>query len=322
MKLTQLQDLVAIVEHGGLRAAARSLEMPQPALTRSVRSLERELGVVLFAREAKGMALTPLGRLFHERASSIVAEARRARDELAQHQGDDQGDLVVGLSIMPHLALLPQALPQFRQRYPRVRLRVVEGLFPDIERQVRNGSVDFYIGAAPRIAPAPGLVSELLFENTRAVVARKDHPLARARTLEELAGAQWATTSVDYVAAHDLQQLFKSRRLGEPAVIFQAQTALSLMIGLMHSDLLALLPVQWNDSPLTRDALQPIPLKEVFPAPPIVMIRRPDLPLTPAAEFFGDMMRRHAPVKRAAGRNQVSAKTATDFPARRGLRTR
>jgi LysR family transcriptional regulator of abg operon len=62
MKLEQLRHLVAIVAHGSLRAAARRLNMPQPALTRSVRALEREVGAALFVRETTGMVLTPDGQ--------------------------------------------------------------------------------------------------------------------------------------------------------------------------------------------------------------------------------------------------------------------
>ncbi len=83
MKLSQLEHLVSIVEHGSLRAAARHMGVPQPLLTRSIRLLERELGASLFSREAKGMALTHVGRLFHVRASAIVHESHRARQEVA-----------------------------------------------------------------------------------------------------------------------------------------------------------------------------------------------------------------------------------------------
>ncbi len=299
MKLAQLHHLVAIVEHGSLRAASRQTGVLQPALTRSLGALEKELGVSLFAREPRGMSLTAQGQRFAQRASAIVHEARRALDELAQQQGDDQGELFVALSIMPHVGMLPHALPRFLERYPRVRLRVIEGLFPDVEQRLRDGSLDFYLGAAPRVAPAPGLQVKRLFENTRTVLCRKGHPLAAARSLKALTAAQWATTSIDYNVAEDLKTLFARYRLKPPRVVFQAQSALSMMVALAHSDLLALLPVQWQDFPLTRGALQPIAVKEPLPAPSIVLIKRPDLPLTPAADFFCDVMCRFGP-KRAA----------------------
>ena len=295
MKLSQCRELLAIVEHGGLRAAARSLGVPQPAMTRSIRALEKELDVSLFEREARGMRLTVLGQLFFRRASTIVNEARRAAEELAQAKGGGEGEVNIGMSIMPHVGMLPSALPVFRKRYPVIQLKIVEGLLPELESRLRDGSIDFYLGAAPRTPESPGLMRTLLFENRRAVVARKGHPLAAARSMKALANADWATTSVDYNALDDLQQLFEQHGLPAPRMLFQANSALSMMVGLAHSDLLALLPIQWAEFPLTRNTLIRIPIRERLPAPPIVLVRRPDLPLTPAAEYFCDVMLRYAP---------------------------
>ncbi|WP_119155364.1 LysR substrate-binding domain-containing protein [Caldimonas tepidiphila] len=295
MKLNQLRDLVAIVEHGSLRAAARHLDVAQPLLTRSVRTLEKELGVPLFERDARGMTLTAAGRLFHQRACAVVNEIRRAHDDIAQSAGDGSGTVAVALSIMPHVGMLPYALPAFRRRYPKVRLQIIEGLFPDVEGALRSGEIDFYLGASPSAPPAPGLVVEPLFENTRAVVARRGHPLGRAGSLKELADAEWATTSVDYNSEEDLGRLFGRQGLDAPRVMLKVRSAMSLIVALTHTDLLALLPVQWRDLALMREALQEIPVKEVLAAPGIVMIRRPDLPLTPAAEHFGDLLRRRLP---------------------------
>lgn len=300
MKLEQLQHLAAIVEHGGLRAAARRLGVPQPALTRSIRALEKELGCTLFQREARGMVLTPLGLAFHQRAGAVVHELRRARDEIAQRQGDEQGTVVAALSIMPHVGMLPRALPAFRQRYPRVGVELIEGLFPEVEDRLRGGQIDFYLGAAPRGTPAPGLVVRPLFDNTRTVVCRQGHPLARARALKTLQGADWATTSVDYNAEQDLALLFQQHGLPPPRVLLRAHTALSIMVALAHSDMLALLPVQWRSFPLAREALATIPLRETLPAPGVVLARRPGLPLTPAAEFFCDVLLRELPASAPA----------------------
>lgn len=295
MKLSQLQHLVAIVKFGSLRAAARELDTPQPVLTRNIRMLEKELGGALFVRESKGMVLSSIGRLFHARASLIVNESQRAMDEVAQSLGEEHGAVAIALSIMPHIAMLPRALPQFRARYPNVRIQIIEGLFPDAEQALRDGVIDFYLGAAPKSAVMPGLNSELILENTRAVVARKGHPLSQATSFRQLAQAEWATTAVDYDAAHDLEQVYESYSLPRPRIVLNAKSALSMMVAISSSDLLAMLPMQWNDFTLTRDALEVIPLQERFPAPSIVMVKRTGLPLTPAAEFFADVLLRQVP---------------------------
>jgi LysR family transcriptional regulator, regulator of abg operon len=299
MKLIQLYHLVAIVQHGGLRAAARQLEIPQPVLTRSIRLLEKDLGGDLFTREAKGMVLTHIGRLFHVRASAIVHESQRAREEIAQSLGQERGTVVASLSIMPHLGMLSKAMPLFRQKYPKIRLQLIEGLFPDVESKLRDGSVDFYIGAAPRLKPIAGLKTEVLFHNTRAVIGRKGHPLTRSRSLKALSHADWASTSVDHDAEQDLKQLFAEHHLPSPNILLHTHTALSLMVALANSDLLAMLPVQWDEFALTKDVLDVVHIREKLPAPSIVFIKRSDFPLTPAAEHLVDMFLRQVPVRRA-----------------------
>src|SRR5581483_2086009 len=84
MKLTQLSYVAAIAEQGSLRAAARHLGVAQPAFSRSIAELERELGARLFERRARSMIATPLGEAFVRRASAILNDVRRARDEVEQ----------------------------------------------------------------------------------------------------------------------------------------------------------------------------------------------------------------------------------------------
>lgn len=294
MKLNQLRDLVAIVERGSLRGAARHLDVAQSGLTRSIRNLERELGHPMFERDARGMVLTPVGKLFYQRASSAMNELRRADEEMAQAQGGVMGTVVVGLSIMPHLGMLPGALAPFRRRYPGVTLKIIEGLYPAIEPGLRNGSIDFYLGAASQAAPAPGLISETLFENTRIVVGRKGHPLAVARSMKELSMAEWATPSLDVNATEDLNEVFSRFKLGPPQIRLQANSAMSLLVALAHTDLLTMLPRQWAEFALTQHALEVIPVRERLTAPPIVFLRKADLPLTPAAEHLSDLLKRYA----------------------------
>jgi DNA-binding transcriptional LysR family regulator len=295
VKLDQLQHLIAIVEQGSLRAAARRLDVPQPALTRSIRSLEKELGVDLFARQTTGMSLTAEGRRFQVRASAIVHEARRAKEEIQLVRGDYEGTVSAALSIMPHVGMLPSALPVFNRTYPKVRLRISENLLPAVESALREGSVDFYLGAAPHQSPSAGLTMQHLCDNTRIVVGRKNHPLIKATHLKELAQAEWATTAIDYNAEEDLARLFGNYQLPAPRVMFQARSAMSVLVALAQTDLLAMLPVQWMHNPMTRDLLQAFTLEEKIPAPSIVLVRRVDLPLTPPAEFFCDVLLRNLP---------------------------
>jgi DNA-binding transcriptional LysR family regulator len=300
MKLNQLRDLVAIAEHGGLRAAARRLKLAQPALSRSVRELEREVGGPLFERRTRGMVPTPIGEVLIRRARAVMREVERAGDEVKQLQGGTGGKVVAGLSFAAHVALLPKALQPFRDRYPQVQLQVLEGVYPALEAGLKDGSIDFYVGPQPERPPTRDLIQEKLFDNVRVILGRKGHPLAGARALRDLAGAEWITSSVTFEAEKELDQLFTKHSLPPPRLGFASSSILTTMVLLANSDLLAMVPVQWTGFAMTDNWLARIPVKEVLAAPSIVMVRRAGLPLTPAAELLLDLMRRSVPRSRAA----------------------
>src|SRR5262249_6747615 len=110
--------------------------------------------------------------------------------EVEQLHGGTRGRVVAGLSLAAHVALLPSALRPFRARYPHVQLHLIEGWYPTLEAGLKDGSVDFYIGPQHERPPSPELVQELLFENTRVVLGRRGHPLARVRSLRDLVDAR------------------------------------------------------------------------------------------------------------------------------------
>jgi LysR family transcriptional regulator of abg operon len=294
MKFNQLRDLVAVAEHGSLRAAARHLGTAQPTITRSLSELERELGAPLFERRSRGMVATTLGKAFVKRATAILNDVRHAADEFNQLRGNAIGSLTIGLSIAAHLQLLPKALRPFRLRFPKVRLHVIEGFYPTLEAGLQDGTVDFYVGPDPNLALPAILHREVLLSGSRAVLCRENHPLAKATTLKALLNAEWITTSITPKAENEIGDLFKHHGLPEPALALKSQSALTLLVCLANSDLLAMAPSQWLDSPFANKVLTTIPVKEELSAPPIIVVTRSDVPLAPAASFLLDLIRRAA----------------------------
>jgi len=320
MKLTHLRDVVAVADRGSLRAAARHLGIAQPAITRSIREIERELGVALFERRARGVVMTPLGEVFLRRALAMQNELRLAREEMDQLQGKTTGRVSIALSTVPHLALLPRALQPFRARFPDVFLHVAEGLFPSVEPALKDGSIDFYVGPLTEQPLDKRLAVEILFENTRVILGRKGHPLARAKSLKDLADARWITTAVTLNSGAELGPIFQSHGLPPPRIEMQAPSALTMIMAAAHSDLLMMLPEQWLTFPAMRELLQPFAVKEPLPAPAIGIVWRARLPLTPAAEFLCDMLRRasehHVAARARAAKRLLSASPAIPDPYR------
>ena len=146
MQLGHLRDVVAVAQLGSLRAAGRHLGVAQPAITRSIRESEHELGVSLFERHAKGVRLTTMGTAFVRRAEAVAAELQRARDEIEQMKGRTTGEVSCALSTASTMALMPDAVATFRKRYPDAVLKISESMFQPIEASVIDGSIDFYVG--------------------------------------------------------------------------------------------------------------------------------------------------------------------------------
>ena len=292
MKLTHLRDVLAVAEQGSIRAAGRQLGSTQPAITRSIREIEHELGVSLFERHAKGIRLTDMGRAFVRRAEAVQQEVRRAREEIDQLKGSMTGEVSIALSTASIMSIMPRAMREFRRRYPDAVVKVHESFFQPIERELLNGSIDLYIGPLDPEKGASQFVVEPLFENHRLIVARRGHPLAGARTLAELVDARWVRPTLSsQIVEGDFEEMFVRAGLPRPNIVVNARSALITMLTIVDSDLLTVVPRQWTDLPLLAGVVEPLALPPLSAAP-IAIVRRPDMPLTPIAEYLCDMMRR------------------------------
>lgn len=300
MKLNHIRDVIAVAERGSLRSAARNLGIAQPAITRSIRELEHELGAALFVRHANGVVLTPMGKAFLRRATAIQLELERTRDEIQQLKGVKTGSVAVALSTAAHVALLPRVLRPFGKTLPDVQLRVVEGLFPAMEAELGDGSIDFYVGPLAEDSVSSEFAVEKLFDNRRIVVGRRGHPSARAQSLSELTGAKWVTTSVTIASEAELGPVFARFKLPPPTIAARTRTALSMIVVAAYSDYLAMLPEQWLDFVKAGRLLNRIEVREELVAPAICIVRRARLPLTPVAEHLCDLFRRAAANRKLA----------------------
>lgn len=297
MKLNHLRNVVAIGERGSLRAASKHLGIAQPAMSRSVRELEQELGVVLFDRTKFGMTPTPAGEIFVRRAKSIQADMQRGLDEMAQFQGADVGRMTVGFSTAGLVVMLPRILPAFSKRFPNVRVKVLESSLPAIESDLRDGLVDMYYGPVPQDFSDSSLVVQHLFHNPRIVVARPGHLHSGATSLEQLVGSSWVTSHMTMSSDGEVTSMFEAAGLPAPRIAMEAGSGMSLISMVTSSDLLSPLSAQWLDFLDRTVVLERLPIRDVPDAPPICAVRRAAMPLTPAAEYWDDLAARCAGTK-------------------------
>lgn len=294
MKLSHLSRFVAVAERGSMRSASRQLGIPQPVISRSIQEMERELGVQLFERTSSGIVMTPVAERIIQRAKVVQIELQRTLDEVEQFKGLDGGTLTIGLSPAAHVAILPRILPPFRRRYPKVRLKVVEGLFPYLEADIRDGLIDIYVGPVAEATKSRDLEIAHLMDNERIIVGRREHPLSGATSIEDLRDAQWVTTPVNPDSENEVNAIYAAAGLPLPNIVAQATSGMSIISVVASSDLLAPMPRLWEDFIAATQLLTHIAISQVTYAPPICAVHQGRIPLGPAAQHMHDLIGRTA----------------------------
>ena len=287
MKLQQLEVLVAVVEHGGIRAAARQLNVSQAAVTKSMRLLEQEAGLPLLLRGARGIALTDAGTRLLARARVVSRQVGLAREELRQSVGEDTGSVRVGVTPFITLTKLGQAFSWFRQRYQGVQVQVMEGLMARVLPRLRDGTLDIAVVAADvgeiqndefncrRILQAP-----------QRIVVREGHPVLADPSARALCALEWVMTQPIATGQQPrIDAMFALAGVAPPTRVVLCES-LAAMTLLRHSDAVSIFPEPLLGHPETRGivAVADTPLRPCDIE--LLLLTQPDVPLTPAADYF------------------------------------
>jgi len=146
MELRQLTYFEAVARCGGFTRAAARLHVAQSAVSAQVRALEAELGVALFSRTTRRVALTDAGAQLLERARRALAELDTARDEIAEMSQLLRGRVAIGATSVLGPFDLPTALAGFHGRHPGVALALRSGLIAALLAKLESGEVDLVLG--------------------------------------------------------------------------------------------------------------------------------------------------------------------------------
>jgi DNA-binding transcriptional LysR family regulator len=279
--LSQIRDLVAVVESGSIRAAARRLGVSQPGITKSIQSLEAELHVQLVRRTPHGVVTTPSGRAFLARAQVAQAELRKAQEEAAQLDG--AGAVSVGVGPTSAFQIVPRAVARFRAQFPGARLRILEGVPRVLLPLVRDETLDLATGPRPDGELDAALVFRPLFREDVVVMVRKAHPLRGARSLTELDGAEWLSLIPRGSPQAAFNRAFSSVGLPAPQPVMQCESYNTVVGLLANSDMLGIMSRRLAAERFAREVLQQVAVAEPLPSYTVGMFTRRTPPLTRAA---------------------------------------
>ena len=224
LKPRHLQLLVALDDFRNVGKVAASLNITQPAVSKSLAELEKGMGMKLFERTARGMHPTIYGECLIRHARTVLTDLAHARDELTELMSGAAGSIQIGaLSTAVH-SFLPQAVALLKQRTPNTSVLVREGTMESFLSELWSGQLDLIVGRLPNNRPGVGLEEKILSEEGVTLVAGRGHPLVRRKQVHwsDLKELPWVLPPAGTLLREPVERAFE--RHGMPLPINRVET--------------------------------------------------------------------------------------------------
>jgi LysR family cys regulon transcriptional activator len=240
MKLQQLRYLVEVAQRGlNVSEAAAALYTSQPGISKQIKLLEDELGVIVFERSGRRLtAVTEPGRAVLEIAERILRDAENIRRVGEEYAGGDSGSLIIATTHTQARYALPGVVKNFVDRHPRVRLSLRQGHPTQIAEWALKGEADIAI-ATEALDQYPQLLMLPCYQWVHCVIAPDGHPILGEKPLSLTALARWPLITYDsaFAGRSRINKAFELAQL-TPNVVLTAidadviKTYVSLGLGL------------------------------------------------------------------------------------------
>jgi LysR family transcriptional regulator of abg operon len=292
----RLRQLIEVADKGSIRAAADSLAITQPALSRSIRGMEVELGVKLVERGPRGAELTAAGVRLLKYARIIEANLALAEKELRglRSASGKAEHIAFGMSWLTEVLVAAPLIARVLRQRPGLRLLTTVGDYEALAPKLMSGRLEFFVGPPPIESPAAGVATELLTEFPAVTVVRAEHPLAHREdvTVSELLDAAWILPSSGTVPRVTYDNCFLRHGTAPPEPVFEVQPlspAIRQLI--LQADLVTILPLAVIEGDIEAGLLRVLPFDDRIVFPIHLTCRQLNYP-SPARDYVIEEIRR------------------------------
>lgn len=181
MDLKRLRYAIGLADELNFARAAEKLHLSQPALSRSIQTLEEELGMLLFDRDNRNVVVTTAGALFLERARPLLFQMRNLERDMALLRNGEIGQVAFGAGPLPTASMLSPLLRSLRKQRPQVSLAVTSNNWPYLLQNLLREEIEFFVADTRDIEPDPGVTITPLCRQHGPFMCRKGHPLLSMR---------------------------------------------------------------------------------------------------------------------------------------------
>lgn len=292
LDIRQLQHVAAIGRFRSFARAAESLGISQPALSKSLAVIERSLEVRLFERSRKGVTPTVFGELLLARAGPLFRGVDEVLAEVRRLRGLEAGSVAVGAGPFAFELSVAATVAAVIRNHPGLMLRVVQGAWESLTRDVLSGSLDLAVAEVSGAEQEPRLSVERLGAHGGVFYCRGGHPLLAhpAPSFEEMARFPLAMNPLPHRIAPFFERMPAMGRVDPatghflPAITVDSVALMKTIVG--ATDAVSWAPRALIDAEMDAGTLVGLPLAPPWARLNYGIIRRADRPPTPAVEAF------------------------------------
>jgi DNA-binding transcriptional LysR family regulator len=290
--LRLLRYFIACVEHKTMHSAAAAVSVSQPALSKAIRSLEAELGVMLLDREPRGVVPTPFGDALFRYAKMIDAEMRRAVFEIDAMRGVTRGTVVVGV-IPTMCGTMANVGRLVLSRYPGLRLILRVAFSTELAPALLEGELDVALLLKPLDSSQVGITFDPLLLTRPVLVAREGHPLTGRENIsvQELAGYPWMMPQFPQAHRLVINQTFMDAGVPPPVPAINVSTAIFFDALIRQTDMVTVVPSTLLSNGEKALGLEALRTNFPFPDEAVGIAYRQNSTLLPGARTVIELMR-------------------------------
>lgn len=244
ISLTQIRAFAAVATEGSYSRASARTGLARASLHRAVSDLEKAIGQILLRKRGRSIELTPAGRSTARRYRLAQAELNAAAEEIRLEKGEGSGRVSIGAMPLCRARILPASIVQFQNAFPNSEVFVADGSHAELIEPLRDGELDFLIGALREAPPGPDVVQDPLFDDQPVIIARYGHPLeARkgAADLEHLLRFDWCIPPRGVPLHERWRAMFEEAGLTAPRVRVECGSVIAIRQILMNTDCLTIM---------------------------------------------------------------------------------
>lgn len=281
-----------VSKYGSLTKAANVLMTSQPAVTRTIHNLEKEMRCRLFIRSKSGVELTPEGKLFYDYISAGCYQFFKGEDELASMVSLENGTIYISATETALHCFLLKAMERFNEKYPDVRFKVLNNSTSSSIHALKEGKVDLAMVSASFKIAKPLKTKEMMsYREVLIGGSRFAHLAGKTVSLEELTSYPWISLTSEAITRNFLNQFFEEHNLRFRPDIELATTDM-ILPAVRHNLGIGFVPQAFAEAELEAGTVFQISVKEELPERSIHMIYDTEYPQSIASMAFQKFLSR------------------------------